>query len=185
MRAQTANRASEVARYDRTTVVLHWTTAALVVLLWLSAQVIDAFPDGPARVAVRSVHMTMGAILACVLVYRILWRSIGGVRIPGIGSPSLVLFSRGVHLLLYALLIVGVLLGFANAWVRGEHWFNVFTIPAFDPGNRALRRQVNGLHDLAANTILAVAGLHAAAGLWHHYVWKDGVLRRMLRRTPG
>src|SRR6516164_4914896 len=118
MRAQTANRASEVARYDRTTVVLHWTTAALVVLLWLSAQVIDAFPDGPARVAVRSVHMTMGAILACVLVYRILWRSIGGVRLPGIGSPSLVLFSRGVHLLLYALLIVGVLLGFANAWVR-------------------------------------------------------------------
>ena len=113
--------------------VLHWTTAALVVLLSLSAQVIDVFPDGPARVALRSVHMTMGAILACVFVYRILWRSIGGFRLPGIGSPSLVLFSRAVHLLLH--------------------------------GNRALRRRVNGLHDLTANTIPAVAGVHAAAGL--------------------
>jgi cytochrome b561 len=172
-------------RYDRTTVILHWTTATLVVLLWLSAQVIDVFPKGVPRTSVRSVHMTMGALLACVLVYRIAWRNFSGVRLPGVGGPYLVLVSRSVHILLYGLLVIEVLLGAANVWARGETWFNLFTVPAFDPSNRALQRRVNGLHDLVANTILVVAGLHAAAALWHHYVRKDDVLRRMLPdRSP-
>ncbi|HEY1090070.1 MAG TPA: cytochrome b/b6 domain-containing protein [Burkholderiaceae bacterium] len=34
-------------------------------------------------------------------------------------------------------------------------------------------------HALAANSLLIVAGLHAAAALWHQFVRKDGVLRRM------
>ena len=33
-----------------------------------------------------------------------------------------------------------------------------------------------------ANTILILAGLHAAAALFHHYVLRDGVLHRMLPR---
>lgn len=180
MHVRSQNPTATALRYDRTTVILHWATAILVALLWLSAQVIDAFPRGPARVNMRSVHMTMGVLLACVVACRVSWRSLSGARLPPAGSPTQVFLSRGVHLTLYALLIAGVLLGFANAWVRGESWFNLFAIPAFDPSNRLLKRQVNGLHDLAANTILIVAGVHAAAALWHHYVWKDGVLRRML-----
>jgi cytochrome b561 len=30
--------------------------------------------------------------------------------------------------------------------------------------------------------VLILAGLHAAAALFHHYVLRDGVLRRMLPR---
>lgn len=33
-------------------------------------------------------------------------------------------------------------------------------------------------------TILVLAGLHAAAALFHHYVLKDDVLRRMLPVSP-
>ncbi|HEX5127139.1 MAG TPA: cytochrome b/b6 domain-containing protein, partial [Rhodocyclaceae bacterium] len=57
---------------------------------------------------------------------------------------------------------------------------NLLKIPAFDPGNKALRSMVGDLHALFANAVIIVAALHAAAGLFHHYVWKDNVLRRML-----
>jgi cytochrome b561 len=165
--------------YDIATVVLHWTTAALVIVLWLSAQVIDWFPDGPARTNVRSVHISLGVLLAVVLAYRIMWRTLAGARVPPLGHPRLARIASFTHVLLYVLLVVAVLLGALNAWVRGESLFNVFTITSFAPGDRALRRQINGYHELVANTILVVAGFHALAGLAHHYLWKDDTLRRM------
>jgi cytochrome b561 len=66
--------------------------------------------------------------------------------------------------------------------VRGDSYFGLFTVPAFDPGNKALRENVEDLHGTIATIILVLAGLHASAGLLHYYLWHDGVLRRML---PG
>lgn len=41
---------------DAASIRLHWVTAALVVALWGIAQIIDLFPRGPLRIAVRSTH---------------------------------------------------------------------------------------------------------------------------------
>jgi len=166
-------------RYDTPTIVLHWMTAVLVVVLWLSAQVIDWFPQGAPRTNMRSVHIALGVVLAVVLLYRIAWRRLEGARLPRLGHPVLARAAAAVHVALYVLLVIEIALGVTNEWVRGDSIFNLFTIPSFAPGDRALRRQINGYHELVANTILVVAGLHAAAGLVHHYVWNDGVLRRM------
>jgi cytochrome b561 len=43
-----------------------------------------------------------------------------------------------------------------------------------------LRETVEDLHGWFANTLLIVAGLHAAAALVHHFALRDNVLRRML-----
>ena len=72
--------------YDRRTIILHWVTAALVVLLWGIAQVIDLFPKGSPRIAARSVHITLGLLLGVVLVMRILWRTRRGRRLPLLSS---------------------------------------------------------------------------------------------------
>lgn len=91
--------------------------------------------------------------------------------------------ARLTHWVLYCgLIFAALVLGLANVWVRGDSLFNLFAVPAYDPGNRALRRLIGGWHALAANGIMILAGLHAAAALFHHYVLRDGVLRRML---PG
>lgn len=173
--------------YDRRTILLHWTTAVLVVVLWLSAQVIDWFPQGPARVNMRSLHITLGVVLGVVLAYRIVWRRLAGAHVAPVGPPLLARAGEIVHIVLYVLLVAEVLLGIGNEWARGDSIWNLFTVPSFAPGDRALRRQINGYHELVANTILVVAGLHAAAALVHHYLWKDEVLRRMLplRRSSG
>jgi len=172
-------------KYDSRTILLHWLTALLVVLLWGVAQVIDFFPSGPLRVDARSVHITLGVTLLVVLALRIVWRLRGGRHLPAAETGLIGLAARVVHYALYALLIAEVALGLSNAWVRGDSIFNLFTIPAFDPANKALRREVGSLHGLVANVILIVAGAHAAAALFHHYVRRDGVLRRMLPGLNG
>lgn len=166
--------------YDRTTIALHWLSAGLIALIWLSAQVIDSFPPDAGRGTMRSVHIAMGVGFALVLLVRMVWRGGFGRRLPAADTGLLHLAGQAAHLALYALMIGEVGIGLANSWVRGDEIFGLFRIPAYDPGNRALRRTVGGLHELVANAILIVAGLHAAAALFHHYIRRDGVLRRML-----
>ncbi len=167
--------------YDRRTILLHWLTAALVVALWALGQSIDWFPKGDPRVFARSTHITLGIALALVLAARIPWRfGGGGVHLPPAGLGWLDKIATIAHWLLYALLIATVALGIANAWVRGDTVFNLFTIPPFDASDKGLRETVEDWHGLAANALLAVAFFHAAAALLHHFVWKDAVLRRML-----
>lgn len=53
-------------------------------------------------------------------------------------------------------------------------------LPAFDPSNHPLADQVQEVHATIGWIIVAVAGLHAAAALFHRIIWHDGVLGRML-----
>jgi cytochrome b561 len=168
--------------YDRRTIALHWLTAALVISLWLLGQTIDWFPKGSPRAIARSSHIALGVGLAFVLIRRIWWRLAGGVHLPQAGRSALDTVATLTHRVLYLLLVGTVLLGIANAWVRGDTLFMLLKIPAFDPGNTALRESVEDLHAWSANTLLIVAGLHAAAALLHHVVFKDEVLRRMVPR---
>lgn len=58
--------ATTPTRYDRTSILPHWVTATLVVLLWLIAHWIDDFPRGTARITARSVHILLGVTLLAV-----------------------------------------------------------------------------------------------------------------------
>lgn len=172
-------------RYDGRTIALHWATAALVAALWTLGETIDWFPKGSLRVGARGVHIVLGATLAAVLLARVQWRLTGGLRLPPASHGLPQRLASAVHVLLYVLLAAVVLLGLANAWVRGDTLFGWFTIPAFDPGNKPLRETVEELHGLAANTLLVVAGGHALAALVHHVGLKDGVLARMRWSRAG
>jgi cytochrome b561 len=171
---------SELVRYDRRSIAMHWLTAALVAALWALGQTIDWFPKGDPRSLARSVHISLGIALALVLIWRIQWRLGGGVHLAPAGAGWLDRLATLTHWVLYLLLVGTVALGIANAWIRGDTLFNALTIPAFDPGNKSLRETVEDWHGLAANVLLFVALFHAAAGLLHHFVMKDGVLQRML-----
>jgi cytochrome b561 len=167
--------------YDIRSIRLHWVTAALVVVLWCLGQTIDWFPKGDIRIAARSTHICLGVALALMLCYRIWWRLGAGRRLPpAAGSRIESALSRVVHFALYATLLAAVALGLANEWARGDSLFNLFSVPAFDPGNKVLRQQVGDLHGWFADALLALAGFHAAAGLTHHFIRKDDLLHRML-----
>jgi len=177
-----SNAINDIApNYDARSIRLHWITAALVVALWCLGETVDWFPKGNIRIGARSLHICLGVALGSLLCYRLWWRlGADAVRLAPAGAAIVRALATLLHFALYAMLLATVVLGLANAWVRGDTLFNLITIPAFDPGNKALRGQVEDLHALSANILIWLAGFHAAMGLAHHFVWKDGVLRRML-----
>ncbi|MBX5453530.1 MAG: cytochrome b/b6 domain-containing protein [Acidobacteriia bacterium] len=172
-------------RYDRVSIALHWFVAALVLGLWLLAQVWDFFPKHSAgRVALQSLHVSFGLVLAATLVVRIVWRASLGRRLPPANSGLLGFAARAMHLGLYILLGVQVLLGLFSRWLSTEalSFFWLFSIPSPVMPNKALADTLLEIHDTIGTTIVILAALHAAAGLLHHFIWRDGVLERMLFR---
>jgi cytochrome b561 len=166
------------ARYDSTTIALHWGVALSVAILWIIGQTADWLPHGAANTGVWSVHVVLGFILAIGVVWRMIWRRAGGARLPAADAGALHVLAKASHYLLYILLLTVVALGIVNAFVRGYNLFDLFSLPQI--GDKALRRPITQWHGLAANILLGVALFHAAAALAHHYVMRDGVLRRML-----
>jgi cytochrome b561 len=82
--------------YDKTTILFHWTTAILVALQWLGAQLIDVFPRAP-RVDARSVHIVAGVALGIILAGRIVWRATHGRRLPPADRGALHIIAQSTH----------------------------------------------------------------------------------------
>jgi cytochrome b561 len=85
----------------------------------------------------------------------------------------------------YALLIALPLSGWLMTSVEGDPvtffgWFGVPSLPV--PGGEASEDLLEETHEVLGNVLLVLAGIHVLAGLKHHFIDRDDVLRRML---PG
>jgi cytochrome b561 len=166
--------------YDNATIRFHWASAFLIVALWVIGQTADWFPRGPERGAVWSLHFTLGALLALIYVGRIGWRITSGRRLPGVGSPLMAKLTASGHGLIYLLIAVVLALGIANLYAHGSSLWGVIDFPKLsDKTQRAL---ISEGHELSANALLLLSAGHAAVALLHQYVWRDGLLGRMLPR---
>ena len=170
--------------YDPTTVALHWITALSVVVLWIIGQTADWIPDGPVNTAYWSVHVVLGFVLAgrTGVADRLARHPPVGVCRPPMPAPCTPSPRRPTTCCMRCCSTV-VVLGVVNAFVRGYNLFDLVNLPQV--GDRAWRRPITQWHGLAANILLGLALFHAAAALVHHYLWKDGVLRRMLPAKSG
>ena len=173
-------------RYDRTSISFHWLTAALVLLLWLMAQSEFLLPR-EWRHGMWSLHITTGAVLVLIYCGRLLWLISSATRPASVNAGTLRWVEQATHGLLYALLATALALGIVNVAARGWDLFGVVQIPGFASEDRALRRSINGWHELAANALLCLAAIHAVAALYHQIVRRDGLLSRMWfarRKSP-
>lgn len=67
--------------------------------------------------------------------------------------------------------------------VSGGHdvsWFDLFKLPSLLGKNEGLHELTEEFHEVMAAVILVLVATHLLAALWHHFIVKDNVLRRML-----
>jgi cytochrome b561 len=172
-----------VDRYDPVEIACHWVTAVLVVILYLLAESWSFMHRGaPARLEMQSVHVSLGICLSIVLAVRIGWRLGPGRRLPPADSGLAEIANKLMHYALYVLLVAAVGLGFCFRWSQHNplSFFGLFAIPAPYAFSQSQALWISDLHYWMATTIVILAGGHAVAALFHHFVLRDGVLRRML-----
>jgi cytochrome b561 len=172
----------DATHYDDVAVALHWATAVLVVIQFLLGVTWDYFSKAMTR-EMQSLHISLGVLLTAVIVARIVWRLIPGHQRPAIVSGWVKLASKGVHYLLYLLLVVQAGLGFSWRWAQGHpvSFFGLFGIPSpYGAVTRSTRHLIAQSHQYIAWGIVIIAFGHALAALYHHYKLHDRVLGRML-----
>ena len=172
--------------YGAIAMALHWIVVVLVLGTWLTGQFGDELPRGAARETGLFVHMSLGLAIVAFVVARLFWRVADPPPAPeasafGVWGERA---GKAVHYLIYALLIAVPVAGIVVQFARGHALpvFGLFEIASPWAADRAFAHDVKEIHEVLANGIMALIGLHAAAALVHHYIFHDRTLLRML---PG
>lgn len=174
-------------RYDDVAVALHWLTVFLVLAQFVLAE-FWGFAPRPTRHLMIVTHMSFGILLTLVLIVRVAWRLAPGHQVAALAEGWVERASTAVHYLLYALLAAEAVLGFVLRWSGNEamSFFGLLIPPPFAPFSREAHHLVGEFHEWIGWTIVFLAAGHALAALYHHFVLRDDVLRRMLpRRSPS
>jgi cytochrome b561 len=172
-------------RYDTLSRALHWLMAAFIVASWALIRMKVWFPRGSAeRASVSSLHEQLGIAVLLLLALRLPWRwshPVSAIESPAPAwthTPALL-----AKIALYTLMLALPLLGIAAVQAHGESLtFLGFTLPDLFQGFASRQRTVKEIHEWMGDAIMVVAGVHAAAALWHHFLLRDGTLLRMLGR---
>jgi cytochrome b561 len=150
--------------YSGLQIGLHWIIAILIPLAWLSSggaeEAWDAMEKGAAAPSFV-LHVAFGMAILALVVLRLIVRLRRGVpEAPGTPGSLQVKAADWGHRLIY-LLMIAVPLGGMSIWFGG-----------MDNGN---------IHGLLANVLMVVMLGHALMAIYHHYVLKDGLIRRMMK----
>jgi len=169
----------ETAKYDNVAILLHWTTAVLIVFQMAVAQLWD-FTDHQSRDFLQAVHMSSGISLLAIIVFRIVWKTMIAKRRIRETAPNGLLPSL-VHWSLYGLVVLEAGLGFVLRWSGHESmiFFGLELPPPFGPFSRPAHHLMGTLHSWTGWLIILVASGHAGVAIYRSVVLRDGLLRRM------
>ncbi|WP_439551093.1 cytochrome b [Falsiroseomonas sp.] len=171
-------------RHGATTIALHWGAALVLVAAFGLGLLMEEWPRGPQRDMAMMIHYSLGTLVLATVMLRLLRRLLlpGPVkRDAGLAGKAAV----AVHGMLYALMVAMPVTGAMDRWARGRplRLFGDNLIPApFPIGGGKLWIEA---HELMAWALVALVAAHAGAALWHHFIQRDDVLRRMLPGQPG
>ena len=166
-------------RYGWVTRLLHWTMAVLILVQ--AGKIADRINDGENLVSALTGpwHTSIGTLLFVLVFIRLAWTSHQRANRPT--NPGFLGFvAKAGHWALYALTIVLPIAGMLILY-GGGYGHAPFGIPLFGKGPEVeWASNIGSAHSpLALLFVLVVLG-HAGAALYHHFIRRDGVLRRML-----
>lgn len=166
--------------------LFHWLTAlAIFGLFALGVWMVGLSYYHPYYHTAPHWHKSAGMLLAAALVARLLWR-IANIKPSDDKLKPWERRAAGlVHWGFYPLLLVIVASGYLMSTADGRpiEVFDWFSIPS--PGARpGLEDAAGAVHEWIAYAVIALAVLHTAAALKHHFVDRNDMLRRMWSGPP-
>jgi cytochrome b561 len=172
-----------VAAYTLTARILHWATAVLILLMLPLGLIISNDWGGPLQEALYTLHRSVGALIVPLIVLRLICRWARPPLPLSSDIPAIQRFAaHATHWWLYALLVGQPIVGWMANSAYGEpiDMFGWFELPPIWPEDRLLSEQLFSIHRLIGMAIAGLVAAHIGGALFHHFIRKDGVLKRMI-----
>jgi cytochrome b561 len=161
---------------------LHWLIVLLIINQWVIAERADDL-TGFQKFTTLNWHKWFGMTIFMLAIVRLGWRLANPVPdLTAETRPWERVLAKMSHFLLYALIFAMPLTGWLMSSARafGVSWFNLFQFPDLVGKDEHLYHLMHDTHHLLFKVLVAVALLHAAGALKHHFIDRNNVLRRML-----
>jgi cytochrome b561 len=179
------------ATYTTTARVLHWLTAFFILMLialgvWMTERAAANIWDSLTN-TLYSWHKLIGFSVLLLTAFR-LFVKLRSTRpaYPSSVSPKLIKIAAAGHGVLYLLLLIVPLLG----WAGVTAYPALITVGGYDlpampgiPQDQALAKQIFEIHGYLAMALAILALGHISAALHHLIIKKDGVFQRMWPKT--
>ena len=165
---------------------IHWLTFLLIVVVYATAELSDAFPKGSAgRAILRAGHEMFGLVVFGLVWLRLTVRAFAAAPAIEPTPPHWqALLAKAAHIALYGLMIVLPLSGWLMLSAAGKPIpFFAWELPPLVAPSKSIAKAIAEVHEAIASVGYALIGLHAAAALFHHYLLRDNTLKLMLPGT--
>lgn len=173
-------------RYSAVAIILHWLIALAIAVLVVLGVVMTGLPDAELarKFALYQLHKSVGITVLGLSLLRLAWRlTHRAPPLPAGMKPWERAAARATHAAFYLLIVLIPLLGWAMVSAAP---FNIPTVlygvlpwPHL-PVPRGAFGALKAAHAWLAFGAVALAALHVAAALKHHYILRDEVLTRMV-----
>ena len=171
-----------LTRYGALAQLFHWVIVVLIITQFVLALRAEGLSPIK-KIGVLGTHKSIGITILVLALLRLAWRLFNPVPPQPRGMPRWQELSAHIsHFLLYALLFITPVLGWLMSSARAfsVSWFGLVQLPDFIEPDKAVFERLKDWHEAMAFTLAAIAVIHVAAALKHHFFDRDDVLRRML-----
>ena len=174
---------ADAVRYNRSMILMHWLMLLLLAAVYLCIEWRELYPKGSdPRNTLKAWHFMLGLSVWLLVLMRLIirWRT----EIPPITPKPpawQTLMSKLVHVLLYLFMLGMPMVGLLIVNFEG-HAVSLFgwELPVLVGEHQQLAESLEDWHETVGEAAYWLIGLHTAAAVLHHYVFKDNTLRRML-----
>lgn len=176
---------SSQTKYGAVAVSIHWISAlAIIAMLGTGFRATSLVESGD-KAAILLAHVALGSLVLILTLARLAWWFWADKKPePPKGDPaSQTKSAKAVHVLFYIVILgmaasgIGMIaLSGAAAILFGDASQSLPDFQEFLP---------RGPHGLGARLMVALFILHVGAALYHHFIKKDGLIRRMWYGEEG
>jgi cytochrome b561 len=183
-------------RYGTVAASFHWIIAAFILFqLWLGLYMVSLPHSDPSAFGYVQLHKSIGLTILVLSVGRLLWRLVN--RVPPLPKRMNIVL-RGIahlsHFFLYVLIIGIPLSGWAmtSASPLGLpiKYFGLFDWPKIwfladmtREQKRPLGHMLGDVHMYLAFSLIGLLVIHVCGALYHQFILRDTVLKRMIPGT--
>lgn len=161
--------------------LFHWLIALMIIAMLIIGCLLG-FTHKTTFQSLMYYHQSIGVTVLILMILRFIWRLCNRTpAYPDSMQPFEKTIAHSMAWLLYILIFSIIAAGMLMTAFHGypiKFWAWPFHLPV--KANKSLSHLFNAIHYYLAWTILACVLIHILASLYHHFIRKDNILKRML-----